>query len=257
MSSHILIEQQDRIRTLRINRAEKKNALTSAMYTAMADALESAASDPEVRVTVIAGTEGVFSSGNDVVDFLQLPPMDVAEAPVARFMHNLAQHPKPVVAAVAGPAVGIGTTLLLHCDLVYADGTAMFQMPFVNIGICPEFASTYLLPRLMGHPRAAELLMLGERFDAERAREYGLINAVTANGEAEARAREAALALAAKPPAALRTTKALLKQWSAEKVIHAIDTEARHFLPMLRQPEAVEALTAFTQKRKPDFSRFE
>lgn len=256
MSSHILVEQQDRICTLRINRADKKNALTSAMYTTLADALEEIASDPKIRVTIIAGTEGVFSSGNDVLDFLQLPPMDVAEAPVARFMHNLAQHPKPVVAAVSGPAVGIGTTLLLHCDLIYADDTAMFQMPFVNIGICPEFASTYLMPRLMGHPRAAELLMLGGPFDAARAREYGLVNTVTATGEAENQARAAAVVLAAKPPAAMRTTKALLKQWTAAHTMDAIDTEARHFLPMLRQPEALEALTAFTQKRKPDFSQF-
>jgi enoyl-CoA hydratase/carnithine racemase len=256
MSQAIVVDREQQICTIRINRADKKNAITGAMYAEMADALEQAERDQSIRVVLLTGSSGIFSSGNDIIDFLQNPPSD-GDAPVARYMRALASFPKPVVAAVAGPAVGIGTTLLLHCDLVYADSTAVFQLPFVNIGICPEFASSYLIPRMMGHVRAAELLLLADRFDAAKAREYGLINAVTVDGEAETQARRAALALAAKPPSALRISKALLKQWSTPRTAEAIEVEAGYFMPMLKKPEAVEAFSAFAQKRAPDFSRFD
>jgi len=254
-SPHVLTELQDRVFTLRFNRLDKKNALTSEMYSACAAALQQADADPAVRVILLAGSSDCFSSGNDLTDFLQRPPSG-DDSPVARFMRALATMQKPVVAAANGIAIGVGTTMLLHCDLVYLGARTRLHMPFVNIGICPEFASTYLLPRLMGHQRAAELLLLAEPFDAVKALELGLANGVVPNEETETRAREAALKLAAQPPAALRTSKALLKRWRGDLVLDAIRVEADAFIPMLGREEAKEAMGAFMQKRKPDFSRF-
>jgi enoyl-CoA hydratase/carnithine racemase len=255
MTDLIQTQLQDRVLTIRLNRADKKNALTQAMYSAMADALKEAETNNEVRVVLFAGAPDAFSAGNDLQDFLKNPPKG-EDAPVARFMRTLAAFPKPAVAAVSGVAVGIGVTLMLHCDLVYVGQNARLQMPFVNIGICPEFASTYVLPRLMGHVRAAELTMLGEFFNGAKAVEYGLANAVLPDAELEAHALERARKLAQQPPNALRVTKRLLKRWSLETVVEAIQHEADHFIPMLGQPEALEAMGAFMQKRKPDFSRF-
>lgn len=255
MTDLIQTSLQDRVLTLRINRADKKNALTQAMYAALADALKDAETNNDVRVVLFAGAPDAFSAGNDLQDFLKNPPKG-DDAPVARFMRTLAAFPKPVVAAVNGVAVGIGVTLLLHSDLVYAGQNARLQMPFVNIGICPEFASTYILPRLMGHVRAVELAMLGEPFTAAKALEYGLVNAVLPDAELEAHALERARKLAQQPPNALRVTKRLLKRWTLETAQEAIKLEADHFIPMLSQPEALEAMGAFMQKRKPDFSRF-
>ena len=253
----ILTDIKDRVMTVRLNRADKKNALTQDMYTAMANAVDEAAASAEVRVVLFTGTGNSFCAGNDLQDFLKLDhntPRN--ENPVLRFMHALAALPKPVVAAVNGPAVGIGATLLLHCDLVYAGTGARFQFPFVNIGICAEFASTYLLPRMIGHVKAAEMLLLGEAFTAEAAEASGLINAVLPEDQVEAHALTRALKLAAQPPNALRVTKMLMKRWSAGQIQEAIPLEADHFIPMLRQPEAMEAMTAFIAKRKPDFSKF-
>lgn len=255
MTDLIQTQLQDRVLTLRLNRADKKNALTQAMYSALADALTAAETNNEVRVVVLAGAPDAFCAGNDLQDFLKNPPKG-DDAPVARFMRALSAFPKPVVAAVNGVAIGIGVTLMLHCDLVYAGQNARLQMPFANIGICPEFASTYVLPRLMGHARAAELTMLGEPFTAAKALEYGLINAMLPDAELEAHALERARKLAQQPPNALRVTKRLLKRWTLETVTEAIKHEADHFIPMLGQPEALEAMGAFMQKRKPDFSRF-
>lgn len=249
------IERSQHVVTLRFNRPEKKNALTLAMYSALADALDAARDDSGVRVVMLAGAGDSFTSGNDVQDFLKSPPSG-ENSPVARFMVALAEFPKPVVAVVKGHAVGIGTTLLLHCDLIYAAESARLQMPFVNIGICPEFASSYLLPKLIGHARACELLLFGEPFSAEQARTLGLVNAVLPDTDVEARASSRAHKLAAQAPNALRVTKRLLRHWDRERIRQAIRYEAEHFLPMLRQGEALEALTAFTEKRPPDFSRF-
>lgn len=251
----ILTELKDRVLTLRLNRVDKKNALTQTMYTAMAEAINEAAASPEVRVLLFTGVLEAFCAGNDLQDFLKLPP-STSDSPVLRFMNALAVFPKPVVAAVTGPAVGVGVTLLLHCDLVYAGTNARLQMPFVNIGICPEYASSLLLPKIMGHARAAELTLLGEPFSAETAREYGLVNAVLPDAEVEPHALAKALKLASQPPNALRVTKMLLKRWDNKEVMEAIAYEATHFGPMLKQPEALEAMTAFMSKRKPDFSRF-
>ncbi len=253
----ILTDIKDRVMTIRLNRADKKNALTQGMYTAMAEAVGEAASNPEVRVLLFTGTGTSFCAGNDLQDFLTLDHNTPREQnPVLRFMNALAALPKPVVAAVNGPAVGIGATMLLHCDLVYAGENARLQFPFVSIGICAEFASTYLLPRMIGHAKAAEMLLLGEPFTAAVAESSGLVNAVLPEAEVEAHALARALKLAGQPPNALRVTKMLMKRWSEREVQEAIPLEADHFIPMLRQPEAIEAMTAFIAKRKPDFSKF-
>lgn len=244
--------------TLRLNRAEKKNALTQAMYADLAGRITRAGSDPAVRVLLLAGQPGAFCAGNDMVDFMRVAQSGGGggDSPVIRFMNALAVFPKPLVVAVNGLAIGVGVTLLLHCDLIYAGENARFTMPFVNIGIVPEYASTYLMPRIMGHARAMELVMFGEPFTAAHARECGLVNEVLADDAVEARALERAQRLAQQPPNALRTTKRLMKRWTDRTVTEAIPLEAFHFVPMLSQPEAQEAIGAFLQKRKPDFSRF-
>lgn len=253
--NHIVTTLADRVLTLRMNRLDKKNALTQAMYTAMAEAINAAAANPEVRVLLITGDANCFCAGNDLSDFMNSPP-GTTDSPVARFMKALATFEKPVVGAVSGIAVGIGVTMLLHCDLVYCGEKTKLNMPFVSLGICPEFASSYILPRLMGHVRAAELVLLGEAFTAETALQYGLVNALLPNDQVEARAMEKARHIAGLAPAAVRTTKMLLKKWSNATAVQAIDIEASHFMPMLRAPEAIEAIGSFMQKRKPDFSDF-
>jgi len=253
----ILTDVKDRVMTIRLNRADKKNALTQGMYTALEQAVTEAAGNPDVRVVLLVGSGGSFCAGNDLQDFLALDHNTPREQnPVLRFMHALAALQKPVVASVQGPAIGIGATLLFHCDLVYAGSSARFQFPFVNIGICAEFASTYLLPRIVGHVKAAELLLLGEPFTAAVAESCGMVNSVLADEEVEAHALSRALKLAGQPPNALRVNKMLMKRWRQAEVSEAIPLEADHFIPMLRQPEAIEAMTAFIAKRKPDFSKF-
>jgi enoyl-CoA hydratase/carnithine racemase len=254
-TDHILVDQQDGILRIRMNRPDKKNALTAAMYTAFSDALERAEAEKSVRVTYITGTPDCFSGGNDLNDFLKNPPTG-ENSPVARFLRGISSSTKPMVAAVNGFAIGVGTTMLLHCDLVYAGRSARFHLPFVNIGLCPEAASSLIIPAMIGHQRAAELLMLAEPFGAERARELGFVNAVFEDSEYQDKAWEKAKQLAAQPPQALRTTKALLKRLQTPVIHETIRAEVEKFMPMLGQPEAVEAMTAFMQKRKPDFSRF-
>ena len=254
--NHVVTTLTDRVLTLRMNRLDKKNALTQGMYTAMADAVIAAGSNPEVRVLLITGDANCFCAGNDLVDFMNSPATNPGGTPVERFMKALASFEKPVVGAVGGIAVGIGVTMLLHCDLIYCGEKTKLNMPFVSLGICPEFASSYVLPRMMGHVRAAELVMLGEGFSAETALQYGLVNALLPNDQVEAKAMEKALQLAALAPNAVRVTKRLLKKWSNATSNEAIDHEAGYFIPMLKQPEAIEAITAFMQKRKPDFSNF-
>jgi enoyl-CoA hydratase/carnithine racemase len=245
------------VMTLTINRVDKKNSITAAMYAAMADALEAAKNDGAVRVVVIQGHETIFSAGNDIGDFLKAPPTTnhaTPDTPVFRFLYGISSFPKPIVAAVCGPAVGIGTTLLLHCDLVYAGDNAAFSMPFVNLGLCPEAGSSLLVPQLMGYPRAAEALLLGEPFTAETALEIGLINRIVPPAEASALAQQQARKLAAKPLSSVIETKRLMKQGLASQVTERIGLEAQSFGRMLQEPAAKEAFTAFMQKRKPDFS---
>ncbi|WP_137821277.1 enoyl-CoA hydratase [Pseudomonas sp. D(2018)] len=256
MSEHILVEREQGLLTLRMNRPDKKNALTRAMYSRMAEVLDEAREDREVRAVLIAGSEECFTSGNDIVDFLQEPPTGM-DSPVFQFMRALFDFPKPVVAAVSGPAVGIGTTLLLHCDLVYVSCDAKLKMPFVNLGLCPEFGSSLILPRLLGHAKAAELLLLGEGFTGEQAANWGIANAALANGtEALARAREAALRFLDLAPSALAVSKRLMQAPGRDELRRVIAEEGELFSQRLRSPEAVEALSAFTQRRKPDFSKF-
>ena len=235
----ILTHIADGVLTLTINRVEKKNSFTPAMYAAMADGLEQARNDPTICVTVIQGDITVFSAGNDIGDFLQRKP-STQESPVFQFLRAIASHPKPVIAAVCGPAVGIGTTLLFHCDLVYAGDNAAFSMPFVNLGLCPEAASSLLVPQMMGYHRAAEALLLGEPFMAEAALEVGLVNRIVppteVNGMAQAQARSAD------------------KGRDAARVAQMAE-EGASFARLLQEPAAREAFTAFLEKRKPDFSK--
>ena len=251
--AEILTHLDAGVMTLTINRLEKKNAITSVMYAAMADALAAAAQDPAVRVFVIQGQESIFSAGNDISDFLNKPP-STQDSPVFRFLRGISTFPKPIVAAVCGPAVGIGTTLLLHCDLIYAGDNAAFSMPFVNLGLCPEAASSLLVPQLMGYPRAAEALMLGEPFSAETALDIGLINRIVPPAEVSALAQQQARKLAAKPLSAVIETKRLMKQGNASVVAGRMAEEGASFGRMLGEPAAREAFSAFMQKRKPDFS---
>ncbi len=238
-----------------INRPEKRNALSPAMYDALAGALAHADAEPGIRVTLLQGAGGCFTSGNDLHDFVHAPPAG-EESPVFRFLNAISTAQKPVVAAVLGPAVGVGTTMLLHCDLVYAGEGARFELPFVNLGLCPEAAASLLLPQLVGHQRASELLLLGEPFGAERAREIGLVNAVFSDGEVLQQAGAAARRLAQQPPASVRLTKALLKRGGRRAVAEIIAEEGRHFLQRLSSPEAQEAFAAFFERRRPDFNRF-
>ncbi|MDB5892111.1 MAG: Enoyl-CoA hydratase [Polaromonas sp.] len=251
--AEILTHVDAGVMTLTINRLDKKNSITAAMYAAMADALESAHHDAAVRAVVIQGHETIFSAGNDIGDFLNKPP-STPDSPVFRFLRGISSFTKPVVAAVCGPAVGIGTTMLLHCDLVYAGDNAAFSMPFVNLGLCPEAASSLLVPQLMGYARAAEALLLGEPFTAETALEMGLINRIVPPAEVNALAQQQARKLAAKPMSSLIETKRLMKKGNASVVAERMAEEGASFGRMLAEPAAREAFTAFMEKRKPDFS---
>ena len=238
-----------------IQRPDKLNALTLAMYDAMTAALESAEQDNQVRVILIHGTENCFTSGNDLRDFAGNPPAG-ENSPVFRFLRAISQAQKPVIAMVSGAAVGIGTTMLLHCDLVYADETARFRLPFVNLGLCPEAASSYLLPKLVGHLRASEILLLGETIDAGKALELGLVNHIFPHENLLDQTMAKASQLAAQPPASVRLTKSLLKENQAQQVAAVMSKEGDLFLRQLAKPEAQEAINAFIEKRKPDFSQF-
>lgn len=252
MNDLIETSRNGAVQIVRMTRPDKKNALTLAMYGGLADALASGESDDAVLVHLLAGAGGDFTSGNDLNDFLTLRGLTGTN--LERFLLTLAGLEKPVVAAVKGAAVGIGSTMLLHCDLVVAAADSRFQFPFVNLGLVPEAASSLLLPRLAGYHRAAELLLLGEPFDAAKAREIGLVNAVVATGEEEGTATGLALRLAARPRRALRQAKALLKQ-DAEPVVDRIRREALLFEAALGSAELREAVAAFHEKRPPDFSR--
>jgi enoyl-CoA hydratase/carnithine racemase len=250
----ILSKVEDRIARVELARPEKKNALTGEMYEQLAAALAAADADPQVRAILLHGTQDCFTAGNDLHDFLKRPAG--AQPPVVALFKVLPNLAKPIVAAVGGPAVGIGSTMLLHCDLVYAADNARFQLPFVPLGIVPEFASTYLLPLLAGYQRAAELLLLGQPFTAEKARDVGLVTEVVPTANLFSKAREAAQALAALPPESLRLTKRLLKKRHGAAIAESIAEETRIFSERLSSPEAKEAMSAFLEKRKPDFSRF-
>ena len=256
MTEHVLVELEAGVLTLRLDRPDKKNALTPAMYTALAAALVDADADPRVRVVVLTGGPDCFTSGNDIADFLHTPPADQSN-PVFTFMWALFDFRKPVVAAVAGPAVGIGTTLLLHCDLVYVARDAVLRMPFVNLGLCPEYGSSLLVPRLVGQARAARLLLLSEAFSGSQAAEWGIASEAVEGGSATIeRATEAARALAALAPGAVVDSKRLMRAPGREELRRVIVDEGDLFAQRLRSPEAVEAFSAFVERRVADFSSF-
>ncbi len=243
------------VATIEIARPEKKNALTMVMYRQMADALVAANADAAVRAVLIIGQPGIFTSGNDIEDFMQRAPGNL-ESPAFGFMQALIDCDKPVVAAVTGAAIGIGTTLLLHCDFVYVSDEARLALPFVSLGLVPEFASSLIVPLLMGNTRAAEKLLLGDPFSASDAVECGIANAVLPAGEVANHARRVAERFNALPPGAVRETKKLMRRARGDSTRQAIEAEARVFAERLQSPEAREAFSAFFQKRKPDFSKF-
>lgn len=250
----ITIERRGGILAVGIDRAERRNALTGAMYDAMTAAFEEAERDPGVRVVLLHGRPEAFCAGNDLEDFLKHPP-EGPEAPVFRFISTAWRCPKPVVAAVRGVAVGIGTTMLLHCELVYVAEDARFHLPFASLGLVPENASSYLLPLVAGYQRAAELLLLSEPFDAKQAYEAGFVTRVLPADEVLPAAWKAAERLASLPATSIVTSKALLKKAHAAGIAAQLADESAHFHRMLREPAAKEAFEAFFQKRKPDFTR--
>ena len=244
------------VATIEIARPEKKNALTVEMYQAMADAIAAAGEDAAVRALLITGQPGIFTSGNDLQDFLNRPRPHIDESPVFRFMRALIACDKPVVAAVTGAAIGIGTTMLLHCDLVYVSDEARLAMPFASLGLVPEFASSVLVPRLMGGRRAAEKLLLGDPFTGQTAVECGIANAVLPAAEVLPHARRVAERFNALPPSAVRETKRLLREPDRAAILDAVKREGAIFTAQLASAEAREAMQAVLEKRKPDFSKF-
>jgi enoyl-CoA hydratase/carnithine racemase len=251
----ILTSKENGILTITFNRPDKKNAITAAMYQTMADALKDAENNVEVRAILITGKPEIFTAGNDLDDFLQNPPQST-KSPVYQFIQNLSHANKPIVAAVSGPAVGIGTTLLLHCDFVYAADNARFSMPFAKLGLCPECASSILLPQIAGYQRAAEKLLLGEAFSAQEACAMGFVNKVLPPAEVLAYAQAQAAKLVALPASSLWATKRLMKGKQIAAIDAKIKEESVLFGEMLVSKEAKEAFNAFFEKRKPDFTKF-
>jgi enoyl-CoA hydratase/carnithine racemase len=244
----IAVDVADRVMRIRLNRPDKKNAINGAMYAAMTAALGRACEDDQVRAVLFVGSETCFTSGNDIRDFV-----NPSGAGGTDFIKALPLVNKPMIAAVAGPAVGIGTTLLLHCDLVYASENAYLRMPFVDLGLVPEAGSTLLLPRIIGHQRASELFLLGETLTPARACAWGLVNEVVATGQVEAHALAKAKLLATRAPAAVQATRRLLRRAESASIAETIDLELADFMARLQSPEAREALQAFLQKRPPKF----
>jgi enoyl-CoA hydratase/carnithine racemase len=248
MTELVLYQVTDGIAELTLNRPDKRNAITSAMYESLGHHLREAELDAEVRVLLLQGGGGTFTAGNDLRDFLDDPPSG-PDTPVARFLHALATARKPLIAAVDGWVVGIGVTLLLHCDLVVAGEGALFQTPFVDLGLVPEAASSLLLPRMVGHHKAAEILLLGERFTAADALAWGLVNRVVGTSELRTVALGWATSLAAKPPGALQLTKDLLRS-PRHQVVDRIAEETEMFTRQLASPEAIGAFEAFFDRSR-------
>lgn len=254
-SQGIRFQLDDGVMHVTIDRTEKRNAITSAMYVGLTDALRQAADDPSVKVVCLSGEGNIFTAGNDLGDFFSYPPKD-GKAAVFQFIEAAAFFEKPLVAAVDGLAVGIGTTILLHCDYVMATPETKFILPFVSLGLCPEAASSYLLPLRAGHALASELLLLAQPFHVETALHAGLINKVVPRDELAVAIGQHCEQICAQPAASVRATKSLLKAPHATQVRDTLEREQLEFLRRLHSPEAKEAFKAFAEKRKPDFSRF-
>ena len=253
MSEHVRVERLESVLAITLARSERRNAITVAMYAALADAIEGAAQDPSIRAVTVRGEGQDFAAGNDLADFLTALPRDAMDIPVWRLLRALATCETPIIAAVHGNCVGIGTTMLQHCDLVIADSSARFSMPFVDLGLVPEAASSLLFPRFAGRRRAARYLLLGEAFGVDEAEEIGLVSHRAADGQLEAKLAEIVATLLAKPPEALRQTQRLLRSSSQEEILERMTSENGHFAERLTSAEVKEAITAFFEKRKPNF----
>lgn len=255
MTALIDTSRQGRVHVIRINRPEKKNALTSAMYDALVAAFSAGDSDAEVAVHTVFGLKGVFCAGNDIADFLAFAKGGGMPADsIVRFLSTLPRIKKPVVAGVDGLAIGVGVTMLLHFDLVYASPATVLSTPFLDLGLVPEAASSLLMPRIMGHQRAFEMLALGEPFSAERAREAGLVNEIVPGDGLEEKVLGVAERLGRKPPEALSIARRLVRG-ATKETFDRIEEEAKLFSERLKSPEAMEAFQAFLEKRPPDFSK--
>ena len=248
MGAEVRIERENGVLAITLARPERRNAITVAMYAALADAMESAATDAGVRLITIRGEGQDFTSGNDLGDFLAAMPRD-EEIPVMRLLRALARNPKPLVTAVQGNAVGIGTTMLLHCDLVIAEESARFSMPFVDLGLVPEAASSLLVPRLAGRRRAASWLLLGESFGAHEAREFGIVSHIVPEGAAPESLGEMVQRLLAKPAEALQATQDLLRRKNSEEIVERIELEGGYFAERLKSDEVKAAIQAFFQRK--------
>ena len=255
MSEHIRVEKQGEVLSVTLARPERRNAITVAMYEALADAIESAAADASIRVITLRGEGQDFAAGNDLGDFLNALPRDVSEIPVWRLLREIASCETPIVAAVHGNCVGIGTTMLLHCDLVIAEEGTRFSMPFVDLALVPEAASSLLFPRLAGRRRAARYLLLGESFDVDEAFEIGLVSHRAVPGELDNRLVEIVGRLLSKPTEALRATHKLLRHGTSKELLERMKLEGEVFAERLQSAEAREAFTAFFERRKSDHSR--
>jgi enoyl-CoA hydratase/carnithine racemase len=250
--SDIITERSENILRIQLNRPSRKNAMTVAMYNTMADLLNDAAKDDQVRVVLWHGAGDSFSAGNDIQDFLKNPPGS-GESPQARLIEALINFEKPIVVAVQGAAIGGGTTMLTHCDFVFAGESAKFQMPFVNLALVPEFGSSYSVPARSGYLRAAELILLGMPFSATRAADLGLVTRALSDAKLLETATQTARDLVKKPPAALRACKRLMRSSTREQLERAVKFENEEFSVRVRSAEAKEAFTAFLEKRKPNF----
>ncbi len=252
MTEHIIVADDKHARVITMRRPEKKNAVTHDMYRAMSEAIDTAQNNPDVRCFIITGGSGVFTAGNDVDDFLEhgTSQIDVSRATNAvKFLYSLAHNSKPIIAAVDGIAVGIGTTMLFHCDYVLASKTATFSTPFMRLGLVPEAASSLLMPRTMGYQRAFAMLVMGRTVDADHAREAGFVNEVVAPGHTEAEARKVAREICDLPAEAVAMTRKLLKL-PPEDMTRRIDQEAHLFAERMRSKEALAAFKAFASRRK-------
>ena len=262
MSDYVKIDSEDSILKIGFNRPDKKNALNSEMYYAVRDALVSASEDSSVRVIVLYGEGGDFTSGNDVKDFLAFATTKISEGndsefPAKEFLDVLIPYNKPVIAAVDGVAVGIGATLTQHCDLVYASKEAKFHMPFVNLGLNPEAGTSFVLPKLVGYHNAAEILLSGDMFTSQRAHEMGFINGVVEQSELMDFVMNKAKNISELAPTPVRLAKQMMKEHFVDQLIEVNQAEFNSFVNRMRSPEALEAMQAFMQKRKPDFSQFD
>jgi enoyl-CoA hydratase/carnithine racemase len=246
----VLVTAQEGILRIQLHRPDKKNAITADMYMTLTEAIQQAEQDPAIRVLLLTGTEDCFSSGNDLADFINNSAVVIEDSPVFHFLLAISQAAKPIVASVGGLAVGIGVTLLLHCDLVYASTNALFRLPFTNLGLCPEGGSSLLLPLRIGYQRAAELLLLGEPFSATKALEIGLINGIYNVYELNEAVWQKAQQLATQPVASMLLTKSLLKRNQAALLREVLLLETHYFVERLHSPEAAQALKAFMARKK-------